>query len=408
MKILQVNITGRLGSTGKIVNDIRDYLQTLGHEVIIAYGHSDFVDKTGFFLVDYPYESKIIAQFTKLGRARYKGNPLAFYRIKRLIEKFHPDVVHLHCLNGLICNNYKLFAYLADNKIKTVVTHHAEFFYTGSCAYSFDCLGYIESKCKNCPRPLYATSNRILCNTHKNWHRMYDAINKFDFKNIVFAAVSPWVLNRSLESPITGKYRGVVALNGVNQNIFHYVDAKRSFLNRVPNLKNHIVLHVSSQFSAHDFDGIKGGGYVTELAKMLPDCTFIVAASVVLDVQNIPSNMFIWGRTKDQKELALLYSLSDVTLITSRRETFSMIVAESLSCGTPVVGFKAGGPETIAMPKYSRFVDYADIETLKLAICNTIEIKYDKEHLSNMAISVYSMDKMGADYLKIYKDLVYQ
>ena len=41
--------------------------------------------------------------------------------------------------------------------------------------------------------------------------------------------------------------------------------------------------------------------------------------------------------------LAEYYSLVDVTVITSFHETFSMVVAESLSCGTPIVGFKAGG-----------------------------------------------------------------
>ena len=38
-----------------------------------------------------------------------------------------------------------------------------------------------------------------------------------------------------------------------------------------------------------------------------------------------------------------LYSAVDLTLITSQRETFSMPVAESLCCGTPVVGFDTGG-----------------------------------------------------------------
>ena len=37
MKILQVNITGKSGSTGKIVNDLRTYLQSKGHDAKVAY-----------------------------------------------------------------------------------------------------------------------------------------------------------------------------------------------------------------------------------------------------------------------------------------------------------------------------------------------------------------------------------
>jgi glycosyltransferase involved in cell wall biosynthesis len=37
-----------------------------------------------------------------------------------------------------------------------------------------------------------------------------------------------------------------------------------------------------------------------------------------------------------------------------------MIVAESLCCGTPVVGFKAGGPESIAIDDYCVFVQFLD------------------------------------------------
>ncbi len=34
-----------------------------------------------------------------------------------------------------------------------------------------------------------------------------------------------------------------------------------------------------------------------------------------------------------------------------------MVTAESLCCGTPVVGFTAGGPESIAIDAFSNFVE---------------------------------------------------
>jgi pyruvate/oxaloacetate carboxyltransferase len=41
-----------------------------------------------------------------------------------------------------------------------------------------------------------------------------------------------------------------------------------------------------------------------------------------------------------------------------------MICAESLSFGSPVVGFKARGPETISLKDYSDFVEQGETEEL--------------------------------------------
>lgn len=48
-------------------------------------------------------------------------------------------------------------------------------------------------------------------------------------------------------------------------------------------------------------------------------------------------------------------------MLFSLRETYSMTCAEALCCGTPVVGFKCGAPETVFMGVESRFVEYGDL-----------------------------------------------
>lgn len=66
--------------------------------------------------------------------------------------------------------------------------------------------------------------------------------------------------------------------------------------------------------------------------------------------------------------LAAWYSAADAALLTSHRETFSLVTAESLCCGTPVVGFRAGGPESIAPPSCCKFVEYGDLDALEPAL----------------------------------------
>ena len=84
------------------------------------------------------------------------------------------------------------------------------------------------------------------------------------------------------------------------------------------------------------------------------------------------------------------------------KETFSMVVAESLCCGTPVVGYQAGAPERIAISKYSCFVEQGNIGLLEIKVREFTNIKWNKKELSNEATNTYSNKKMGEEYLKIY------
>ena len=130
----------------------------------------------------------------------------------------------------------------------------------------------------------------------------------------------------------------------------------------------------------------------------------IVAGPYPEDIQ-VAENVILLGKVSDQAELAKYYSLADVTLLASKKETFSMVTAESLACGTPVVGFQAGGPEQIAIPEYSSFVNYGDMD----ALIKTVEMFLGREFegitISNAAREKYSKEKMTESYLKIYEEV---
>jgi glycosyltransferase involved in cell wall biosynthesis len=111
--------------------------------------------------------------------------------------------------------------------------------------------------------------------------------------------------------------------------------------------------------------------------------------------------MILLGNISDRKELAKYYSLANVTVITSKKETFSMVVAESLCCGTPVVGFKAGGPEQIALEKWSQFVEHGDVDGLISGIQKTVDRKAEKEIVLS-AQEAYSQRIMVEKYVKQY------
>ena len=178
-------------------------------------------------------------------------------------------------------------------------------------------------------------------------------------------------------------------------------------------IKNEIVLlHVTACFDTKE-DSHKGGKYILELAEMLSNknVKIIIAANYGVE-QNMPTNIIFHGRTKTQIELAQLYSLADLTIISSKKETFSMPVAESLCCGTPIVGFEAGGPERIALAEYSKFVPYGNIEMLYNVVLDWMTKKRNNKNkfkqLPLIAKKVYSKEQMTENYINIYNNLTNQ
>ena len=402
MKVIQINVLCLTQSTGKIVKDIDIALENNGFESKIFYGRKPLINKKHTYKFCTELESYIQSLLLRVGiTLEYGGCNFATWRLIRRLKKEKPDVVHLHCLNGSCVNIYRLLRFLGKKKIKTVVTHHAEFYYTGSCPHAYDCLGFANNECANCPTPRSATRNRIGNRAHEAWRKMKEAFATFDKKNLVFTAVSPWVKERSSLSPIVNEYPCEVVLNGVDIDVFSR-KPNRSFLGEQINCHRKVLLFVASIFAPMDRENIKGGAYIVELAKRMPQYQFIVVANYIRDSQGIPPNVYVWGRASSQEELAMLYSSADLTLIASRRETYCMVVAESLCCGTPIVGFYAGGPESIAIHEFCKFVDYGDLEKYEKAVDKMLNMDFDREKISAEAKSTYGRQTMSKGYIDVY------
>ena len=79
-----------------------------------------------------------------------------------------------------------------------------------------------------------------------------------------------------------------------------------------------------------------------------------------------------------------------------------MVTAESLCCGTPVVGYEAGAPETIALPAYSTFVPQGDRDALEAALRTALLTSYDAAAMSAAAREAYAPRTMTSAYLALY------
>lgn len=399
MKILQINNVYGKGSTGKITKDIHGFLQENGYDSVVLYGRGKKTTDKNVFKICGEFEAKVYKFFSFLSGLPYGGCPFSTFRIIKRIKKEKPDVVHLQCLNGNFVNVYQLVKWLNANEIKTVLTLHAEFMYTANCSHAFDCDKW-KTGCGNCECYREATGSLFKDRTNKSYKKMFEAF--FNFKNLTVVSVSPWLKKRAELSPILKDKNHEVILNGLDTSVFN---RKESKIRKIYGLtEDKIIFHATPNFNA-DKEHIKGGYYVIELAKALKDYKFIVAGMHEKNI-SVPENMVLLDKLESQTALSEWYSVADVSVIASKRETFSMVVAESLCCGTPVVGFKAGAPEKIAIKEYSQFVPYGDVEALTKAVESMINNVFDKGEIEKVAKKNYSKDVMAEKYIKVYTKLL--
>lgn len=407
MKILQINNVYDFGSTGKITRDIHQGLLERGYDSVVYYGRRYKTGDQNVHKICSELYGKAQNGIYQITGIKYGGCYISTNRIIRAIKEEKPDIVHLQCLNGHFVNIYRLIAFLKENKIPTVLTLHAEFMYTGGCSHSLNCDQWkSDAGCGNSKCPLYGKElkSRMGDRSAEMWHRMKTAFDGFE--RLVVVSVSPWLMERAKVSPILGGYRHQVIFNGLDTEIFQAYeeqDLKEIKVGLGYRLDDKIVFHASPSFN-NDPNSIKGGYYVLKLAERMKDVQFLVAGRHD-ESMSTPSNVRLLGNITDKTYMAKLYAMADVTLLTSKRETFSMVCAESLCCGTPVVGFIAGAPEMISIPSFSDFCAYGDIDALQQAINTWLMIpKSDK--ISTEAVEIYDSELMVKKYLQVYQELV--
>lgn len=396
LKVIQINVVYGNGSTGRIVKDIHEYLLEKGVDSKVYFGRKNAAPDPRIKKIAPEIICKLQSLRAKITGYAYGGAWYSTWKLKKYLEKEKPDVVHLHCINGFMVNVYDLLGYLHFEHIPTILTCHAEIMHTGGCGHSYSCDKW-KCGCDGiCPqRGTELPCSKLFDRSRQNWKLMNAAMKDYD--ELVVCCVSKWLEERVRQSPFMHSKRIITIENGLDTNLFQFrADSKQTFENLITEDRK-VVLHVTPDFTSP----IKGGKYVVELAKRNAEVKFIIVGKNS-DSMPLPDNAVALPATNNQLELSRLYSMSDLTILTSKRETFSMVCAESLACGTPVLGFKAGAPEEIAIPEYSEFVEYGNIDSLNARLREMLSRNYDKINISKEARARYCRDIMAQKYYEEY------
>ena len=109
MKVIQLNTWYAEGSTGKLVESLHEGYLSYGFDSYVIYGRGDHKGIKNVIKGSYTLESKICSVFSRLTGVMYGGCYFSTKRILKLIKKINPDVIHIHCINSFVLNNYKFF-----------------------------------------------------------------------------------------------------------------------------------------------------------------------------------------------------------------------------------------------------------------------------------------------------------
>ena len=108
----------------------------------------------------------------------------------------------------------------------------------------------------------------------------------------------------------------------------------------------------------------------------------------------------------DQKTLAKLYNLGDVSLVPSRREPFGLVAIEAMACGTPVIASDQGGLPDFVNDNVGRLVTPEDPDDLALAVTDILKRTEEeagwREKIAAYARGNYSQDAIIGELEELY------
>ncbi len=316
---------------------LRDELVAMNHSVEII-GPADFD-----ISIPTPFYPEI-----RLVLSPYK-------RLKRMIEDFAPDKIHIATEGPLGWAGRK---YCIKNNLPFSTSYHTQF------------PDYVAKRFAWLIPPLYNVVHRQAVKAVRRFHGA---------SSILFIAT------QSLEDQLKSwkfKTPMVHLTRGVDYSTFH--PGEKTVL---MDIKKPIALYVGriaieknlDAFLDMEWEGSKvlvGDGPMREwLEKRYPDALFV-------------------GK-KTGSELADYYRSSDVFVFPSKTDTFGIVLIEALACGLPVAAYDVMGPRDIITKPFLGILD----SDLGKAAKKALLLALDSEKRSSYVQSNYNWDEAGKQFL---------
>lgn len=370
-RVVQINASCGVGSTGKIAVAISELLIQQGVENNIlfststnGYGLGIACSKPGYTKIQ-ALKSRILGNYGFNSQAETK-------RIIAQLDRLAPSVVLLHNIHGHDCNLDMLFSYFRQKHTKLIWVFHDCWAFTAYCTYfTFDHCDRWKKGCRYCPqRKQYSW---FFDRSKMLYERKKQLLSGLD---LTIITPSQWLADLVKQSFLK-EYPVKVIHNGIDLSVFRPTPSDIRERYHIPEEK-FILLGVAFGWGKR-----KGLDVFVELSRRFdPEKYQIVLVGTDDSVdKTLPENILSIHRTQNQQELAEVYTAADLFVNPTREDNYPTVNMEAIACGTPVITFRTGGSPEIVREDSGVVVDYNDIDALEREI---IYISHAKPFKSNV------------------------
>ncbi|MGH7885087.1 MAG: glycosyltransferase [Thermodesulfobacteriota bacterium] len=415
MKVLQINYSDAKGGAAKASYRLNNALKESGIDssMLVLY---KYLDDSSIILYksDNKFYSRLIRNARKFKINRLlntvrkpdSGNYEIFsthHSIYKDLANYTKnfDLVNLHWISGFL-DFTSFFLNYPQNK-SIVWTLHDMNPFTGGCHYDNDC-GKFEFKCGCCPQ-IGSKDNKDI--TNKAILAKYKVLKNRRNDNLSFVSPSRWLKSQIDKSFLFGNYNTKVIPNGIDTNTFQPRDKVYSRKVLGLPIDKKIVLTGFYTLDAKR----KGINSTQELfANLNNNDIFLVSfgyGKINLNNRNYKHLGFI----KDDIFLSIVYSAADLFLITSIQDNLPNTVVESISCGTPVIGFDIGGiPEIIENDQNGILIKNRNLKELEEKLISLLNNEAKLNALSinarETALKNFDSKIQSENYFDFYKEIL--
>ncbi len=239
-----------------------------------------------------------------------------------------------------------------------------------------------------------------------------DAIKFGIEKSDVVTAVSEALANQTYELINPDKQIDTV-YNFIDERVYQKRDAQLLKSEFEINQNEKIIIHVSNFRAVKRVpDVIKTFAKISAVmpAKLLlvgdgPEMTIICKLVRQLGLED---QVIFLGK---QENLEELYSISDLMLLLSEKESFGLVALEAMACGVPCIGTNVGGlPEVINHGETGYICEVGDIGDIAEKAISLLNDQNLHQHFSQQSISMvktkFKADNIVEQYEQIYFKLL--
>jgi putative colanic acid biosynthesis glycosyltransferase len=405
MKVLQINLFAGIGSTGKIAADIGEVISNNGHlSYIAALESTEKLEFSKFIRIE---NSEFVRKvhfhiFSTMLDLPGWGSLVPTLKLIFKIIKVKPDIIHLHHIYYAILNINVLFVFLKLYRIPLVWTFHDCWAFTGGCSHfiSYDCNKW-KSKCGSCERFVRKGKfHNLIDNSKFNYYHKRLLFKSVD--NVHIVTVSKW-LKETVEQSFFLKNNITVISNAIDTDIFYPIINFDRIIEKYKLSYGFNIIAVSGHWNFK-----KGYEDFLLLSKSINDNYKLILVGLSDEqIKTLPTGIIGIKHISDQRELAALYSFSNVVISLSREETFGLTIIEGLSCGIPAIVYDNTALPEIITPDVGFVVKTGAIND----VCKSIyEIDkngrdYYKSACREKALSKYSKREIYLKYLDLYSSI---